>query len=409
MRCEVVSVGTELLLGQVVDTNGACIGQQLALAGIDHHYRTTVGDNVERIAAALRGALERADAVVVSGGLGPTPDDVTREALASVLGVELVRDHAMVERIRAMFAARGRPMAESNLRQADLPAGASFIPQRVGTAPGLVCPVGEKVVYTLPGVPHELEEMLERAVLPDLRRRAGARSVIVSRVLRVAGVAESTLAELIADRVEAQSNPTVAFLASGIDGLKVRVTAKAADAAAAAGLLDAEEGELRARLGHLVVGVDDQSLERVVAGLLTDRGLTLGAAESLTGGLVGARLTGVAGASRWFKGSIVSYDSQVKRSLLGVGPGPVVSEGAAVAMATGACRVLGSDVGIAVTGVAGPDTQDGQPVGTVVVASCLDGVSEVARTVLPGDRQRVREYAVVTVLDALRRRLLPPS
>jgi nicotinamide-nucleotide amidase len=409
VRCEVVAVGTELLLGQVVDTNSAWIGDQLALAGVDCHFQTKVGDNLARIASALRIALDRADAVIVCGGLGPTSDDISREAIAEVLGVPLRRDAAMVERIRALFQARKRDMAESNARQADLPEGATFIPQERGTAPGLICPVGERVIYAVPGVPFEMKEMVERAVVPDLKRRSGSTAVILSRMLRTWGLPESTLGELVAGRVqalEARSNPTIAFLASGIEGLKVRITAKGGSEAEATAMLDAEEAELRAILGELVFGVDEQSMERVVADLLGERGLTLGVAESLTGGLVGARLAETSGASKWFRGSIVCYDSKVKFDLLGVPEGPVVSAEAAEAMATGACRALEADVGISVTGVAGPTTQDGQPVGTVFMGVAIEGRVESAETHFPGDRQHVRMFSTISVLDMLRRRLL---
>lgn len=409
MRCEVVAVGTELLLGQVVDTNSAWIGDQLALAGIDCHFQTTVGDNQARIASALRIALDRADAVIVCGGLGPTTDDISREAIAEALGVTLVRDLPMVERIRELFQARRREMAPSNARQADRVDGATFIPQERGTAPGLICPVGDKVVYAVPGVPYEMTEMVERAVLPDLKRRLGPSAVILSRMLRTWGMPESTLGEMVAGRIEAleeRSNPTIAFLASGIEGLKVRITAKASTEAEATAMLDSEEAELRAILGDVVFGIDDQSMERVVADLLVERGLTLGVAESLTGGLVGSRLADTEGASTWFRGSIVCYDSKVKFGLLDVPEGPVVSADAAEAMARGACKALESDAGVSVTGVAGPARQEDQPVGTVFMAVALDGKVESAEAHFPGNRRHIRQFSTVSVLDMLRRRLL---
>ncbi len=410
MRCDVVAVGTELLLGQVVDTNSAWIGERLALAGIDSHFQVKVGDNLGRIVLALREALARSDAVICCGGLGPTQDDITREAIAEVANVSLRRDDALVEAIRAMFEARGRKMSANNLRQADVPEGATVIPQTRGTAPGLSCPVGHKVIYAVPGVPHEMKEMVERAVVPDLQARAGSGSTtIVSRTLRTWGLAESALAEMIAPRftaLDAAGNPTMAFLASGIEGIKVRITAKAAQRAEAVALLDAEEAELRAVLGSVVFGVDDETMEVAVGRLLVDAGLSLGLAESVTGGLVGARLTGVAGASQWFRGSIVSYDSTVKRRLLGVGDGPVVSESAAAEMAAGAARLLGADVGLAVTGVAGPTEQDGQPVGTVWLGLALDGATSATLVRLPGDRERIRQFAAISLLDLLRHRLL---
>ena len=407
MRCEVVAVGTELLLGQIVDTNSAWLGDRLALAGIDCLFQTRVGDNEARIAAVVRSALERNDAVLVCGGLGPTPDDVTREGIASALGVGLVRDKAMVERIRGLFEARHREMAESNLRQADRPEGATFVAQERGTAPGLIRPVGDdKVVYAVPGVPFEMKEMVERAVVPDLQERAGARAVISSRMLRVWGPSESALADRIASRVDSQDNPTIAFLAGGIEGIRLRITAKAATAEEAGRLLDDEEKELRALLGEIVFGVDDQSMERVVADLLVERGRTMGVAESLTGGLVGSRLAETEGASRWFRGSVVAYDSKVKYDLLDVPEGPVVSAEAAEAMAQGARKALRADVGVSLTGVAGPTSQDDQPVGTVFMGLADDHGVDVREAHFPGDRQHVRQFSVISVLDMLRRRLL---
>ena len=409
MRCELVAVGTELLLGQVVDTNSVWLSERLAASGIDCHFHTSVGDNVERIASVLRIALARSDAVIVSGGLGPTQDDITREAIASVMGVPLERDEAVLTRIRSLFERRGREMVVNNERQADVPRGAVVIPQTRGTAPGLVCPVGDKVLYAMPGVPYEMKDMAERAVLPDLMARAGTSATIVSRMVRTWGLAESTLAERVAPRVEAleaAGNPTLAFLASGVEGIKVRITAKAPTREEAVAVVEAEEAELRGLLGALVFGVDGDTMESAVGGLLADAGLTLGLAESMTGGLVASRLVNVEGSSTWFKGSVVAYDSQVKFDVLQVPEGPVVSESAAAAMAEGAAKVLGADVGLSVTGVAGPAEQEGMPVGTVFVGLHLDGATDVSRHSLPGDRERIRQFATISMLDMLRLRLL---
>ncbi len=412
MRCEVVAIGTELLLGQVVDTNSSWMGERLALAGIDSHFQTKVGDNPARIVLALRAALARGDAVIACGGLGPTQDDITREAIATVMNVPLHRDPAILERIRGMFEARGRAMADNNARQADVPEGATVIPQVRGTAPGLICPVGHKVIYAVPGVPHEMEEMVTRAVIPDLQARAGTVATIRSRTLRTWGLAESSLAELLGPRLvelDGTGNPTIAFLASGMEGIKVRVTAKAATDEEASRLLLDEELKLRSLLGDVVFGVDDVTMEAAVAGLLEAQGLTLGVGESLTGGMVGSRLTAVDGASRWFRGSVVAYDSRVKFDVLGVPEGPVVSAAAAKAMARGAARVLGADVGLGVTGVAGPTEQERQPVGTVWLGIALGGAEDAVSVHLPGDRERVRQFATISLLDLLRRRLLARS
>jgi competence/damage-inducible protein CinA-like protein len=412
MRCDVLAVGTELLLGQIVDTNSAWLGEQLAAAGIDSLLQEKVGDNVGRIEAELRHLLDTADAVVVCGGLGPTHDDLTREAIAAVMGVELVADEAVADVIRDMFARRGRVMPANNLRQALVPAGASVIAQTRGTAPGLICPVTaggcERVVFAVPGVPHEMRDMFERAVLPELRRRAGDPSVIASRVLRTWGDSESGLNErldLVIGELDVLGNPTLAFLASGWDGLKVRLTAKAADGATATALLDEWEARLRAEVGDIVFGVDDETMESVVLDMLRSRGQTLGLAESVTGGLVASRLTSVPGASDVLRGSIVSYAGDVKRDVLGVGPGPVVSEQAAVEMAQGARRVLGADVGLALTGVAGPTEQDGMPAGTLWVAVAADDGVEAHLLHLPGQREQMRQFSVISSLDLLRRRL----
>ena len=433
MRVEIVAVGTELLLGQIADTNSAWLGQQLAAAGVDSHFHQAVGDNHARIVLALRTALARGDAVIVCGGLGPTQDDITREAIAEVMGVPLVRDEAVLARVAAQFAARGREMSANNARQADVPVGATVIEQVRGTAPGLVCPLGGKVLYAVPGVPHEMAEMYERGILPDLRRRleaAGEVGVIASRVLRTWGASESALAEALEERIDAldaaaaSAGPgashgpggtaTVAFLASGIEGIKVRLTVRAADVAAAGAALDAEEAVARAviaeRLGDIVFGVDDETMEQAVASALTARGLSLAVAESLTGGLVAARLVDVGGASGWFRGGVVAYDSAVKHALLGVPEGPVVSEQAAASMAEGVRRLLHADVGLGITGVAGPTTQEGRPPGTVYVGLALPGGPPVTRGLtLPGDRPRVRQYSTITALDLLRRELAAPA
>jgi nicotinamide-nucleotide amidase len=407
VRCDVLAIGTELLLGQIVDTNSSWIGEQLAAAGIDTCEHRKVGDNLERMVQCLRELLDRADAVVVCGGLGPTPDDVTREAIAEVMGVELERRDDLIEHIREIFGGRGRPFPENNLRQADVPVGGDVIPNPIGTAPGLQCEVNGKVIYAVPGVPYEMTEMVNRYVLPDLLERSGERAVIVSRSLKTWGTSESGLAEMIAERVDQQTNPTIAFLARGIEGIYVRMTAKAPTEEEAITLLDAEDVELRKILGNLVFAVDDDTMESEVLRLCEERGWSLGVAESLTGGFIGSRLTNVPGASRTYRGSIASYATDVKRSVLGVTAELVVSEEAVTQMAEGAQRVLGADVAIAVTGVAGPDEQDGQPVGTVWYGIAIPGHEPEAVTArLPFDRERIRQFSTITLLNTLRMRLL---
>ena len=410
MRCEVVAVGTELLLGQVVDTNSSWIGEHLATLGIDSFYQTKVGDNLDRICAVLRTAVARNDFVVVCGGLGPTPDDITRDALAAVMGVGLRRDQELAERISEKFWRRGRDMPANNLRQADVPEGAAVIPTFPGTAPGLVCPVGETVVYAVPGVPWEMKEMMVDWIAGDMRRRAGVSGVIRSRTLRTWGESEGGLAErlgAVIERLDASGTVTLAFLASGIEGLKVRLTAKAATVDEAAAMLDAEEAAVRATIGDdLVFGIDEETMETAVLDLCRRAGLTLATAESLTGGMIAARLTAVAGAGDVFRGSLVTYASESKRNLLGVPAGPVVSEQAVRAMAAGACERLGADCSVAVTGVAGPASADGEEPGTVWMATSVDGEVVARRHHFPFDRERTRQFTTIGILNELRLRLL---
>jgi nicotinamide-nucleotide amidase len=413
MRCSVVAVGTELLLGQIVDTNSSWIGEQLAANGIDSLLQVKVGDNRQRIVDVVRSALVEADAVIMCGGLGPTHDDLTREAIAEVMGVELVMHDDIAEVIRNIFESRGRRMADNNLQQAMVPVGATVIHQTRGTAPGLMCPVGDKVIYAVPGVPHEMQDMMERAILPDLRARSGDTSVIASRVIRTWGESESGLNERlnpIIAQLEEVGNPTLAFLASGWEGIKVRLTAKGADSKQAHAVLDEWQAKVLELVGDVVFGFDADNMETVVLNLLREQGLTLGLAESVTGGLVSGRLTSIPGASDVLRGSVVSYSSEVKFDLLDVPRGPVVSEDAAIAMAEGARRVLGADVALSLTGVAGPAEQDGQPVGTLCIAVAINGRSTVSTTLrMPGQRDQMRQMSVISSLDFLWRQILIPS
>ena len=407
MRCDVVAIGTELLLGQIVDTNSSWLGEQLSAAGIDSCLQVKVGDNLNRMVKAIRQTLEDADAVIICGGLGPTHDDITREAIAEIMGVELEFNDEVGMAISEMFASRNRRMPEINMRQAMVPKGANIIEQRRGTAPGLICPVGDKVIYAVPGVPYELYEMFERAILPDLLVRSGSVSVISSRVLRTWGESESGLNERlfgVIEELESVGNPTLAFLASGWEGIKVRLTAKAATRPEVVSILDEWEQKVRAAIGDIVFGIDDDTMESVVLQMLRDRGLTLGLAESVTGGLVSGRLTNIVGASDVLRGAVVSYASEVKFDVLGVTNGPVVSPEAAVEMAIGAQRVLGADVALSLTGVAGPAEQEGQRPGTLCIGVALpNGVTASSVVQLPGARDQMRQLSVISALDFLRR------
>lgn len=413
MRVELLAVGTELLLGDIVNTNAAELGRRLAAAGLDVTTSVVVGDNVGRIAAAVSAGLGRADALVLTGGLGPTQDDLTREALASVAGVGLDRDPELERALRERYAGFGRGVPERNYRQADRPQGADVLANPRGSAPGLRLELAAGVVYALPGVPHEMAAMFTASVLPDLLRRAGSPAVIVSRVLRVAGMWESAVAEALAEldsELDRAGNPTIAFLAAGGE-VRVRITAKAADAAAAAGLIEPVERRARAALGAHVYGTDDETLESATHRLLREAGASVAVAESLTGGQLAARLTGPAGSSVTFRGGVVAYATELKGQLLGVPPATleragVVSAETAVAMAEGARDRLAATYGLSLTGVAGPAEQEGTPVGTVYVGLAGPAGSFAVPRPLTGNRARIRALAVVAALDLLRRQLL---
>ncbi len=410
MRAEIVAVGTELLLGQIANTNARWMSEHLAAVGVDVLHHQVVGDNVERIVESLRLAASRSDVVLVTGGLGPTGDDLTRDAIAVAMGVGMVRHPALEQMLREKFAGfSSAPMPTSNLRQADVPEGARYLLPERGTAPGLVALLGGVTIYAMAGVPGEMREMMERTVLPEVAVRGGG-SVIESQVLRIAGMGESAVAEVLEDLFEGSANPTVAYLAS-MGEVKVRLTAKAASRAEALALAAPLVTEIRERLGDVVFTDTDETLEEAVLRLLGARGWHLSCAESLTGGGVGARLTGVPGASAWFAGSAVVYTAEAKHAVLGVpreileGPG-VVSEPCALAMAEGARRLYGTEVGLALSGAAGPEAHAGAPPGTVVVAVAADDVRHARTLHTRGeDRDRVRRWAEQAGLDLVRRYL----
>ncbi|MDP9225360.1 MAG: competence/damage-inducible protein A [Actinomycetota bacterium] len=410
MNAELVAVGTELLLGQIPNTNAQVISQALASIGIDVYFHTVVGDNLERMTDTIANALERADAVIITGGLGPTSDDITREAVTAVTGRRLVRNDAVAGEIRAIFEAMGRQMPEENLKQADLPEGAELIPHE-GTAPGFALEHGGALLFALPGVPWEMKAMLQKTVIPRLRGRAGAAS-IVSREVLVVGLGESATQEKIRDIVDRQTNPTIAYLAGG-GQVRVRMSAKAASESQALGLIGPVEEEIRSRLGADAVDGSHASLADALGEMLRERGLKVALAESLTGGLIASQLTRTGGASDFFLGSVVTYATEAKRDVGGVdeailaGPGPV-SEEAAGALAEAARARFGADLGLSATGVAGPSEDDGKPVGTVFVGAAFGDRTEVRPVRGYGDRDNIRMLAATAALDLGRRVLLRP-
>jgi nicotinamide-nucleotide amidase len=425
MDCELLTVGTELLLGFTVDTNAAEAGRALAAAGIGVPWRSTVGDDPRAVRDAVAAALERTGAVIASGGLGPTRDDLTRDAVAALFGRRLVRDPALLQALEERFQRLGRgPMPESNRRQADVPEGATILPNRWGTAPGLWLEDDRgRLAVLLPGVPVEMRGLLAQEVIPRLRQRgeragasargagAGTGTVIRSRLLRTTGISESALADRVGDPSKlAGPGVTVAWLPSP-EGTDLRLTAWHLLPEVADAELAKAAAALKPRLGPHYYGEGDTDLAALVLRELERRHARLAVAESCTGGLLGQRLTAVPGSSRVFLGGVVAYHNEVKLGLLGVSGDAIavhgaVSEAVAREMAAGAARSLGADAAVAVTGIAGPDggTAD-KPVGTVWIAALWQGAVRAVHFLFPGERDVVRRRAAQAALDCLRRRL----
>jgi nicotinamide-nucleotide amidase len=409
MRAEIIGIGTEILLGQITNSNAQWMSERLAEIGIDVLHHQVVGDNEQRIADAFRLALSRADVVIATGGLGPTQDDITREGLAAALGVALVRRSEIEAFLREKFQHLGREMPESNLQQCDVPEGARYILPDRGTAPGLICETPErKRVYVVPGVPAEMREMMQGTILPELSTLSGP-AAIVSRIVKATGIAEAKVAEMLDDLFRSSTNPTLAYLASSGE-VKVRITAKADTPDHAEALLDPLADEVGRRLGDRVFTTDDRDLADVVGDLLKQRGKTVATAESMTAGTLAARLSWPPGASEYFIGGVVSYTAEVKQEVLGIsaetlnGPG-VVSEECAREMAFGARKLFGADIGMAITGAAGPEPHGGKPPGTVCISVAGEWGAESRTFRAPGDREQVRRWAEQGALDLARRYL----
>jgi nicotinamide-nucleotide amidase len=398
---EVVAVGTELLLGQIVNGNAAHIGSVLADHGLDAHYQQVVGDNLDRVAVAITTAITRADAVIITGGIGPTRDDLTREALCAATGREMVFDEEYADQLRSWFAARGREMPDSNLRQAEHPEGAELIPNSKGTAPALALDHEGTLVFCIPGVPEEMQHLLATEVMPRIADRAEGPAVVVSRMLRTWGQSESMVGEILDDLYQGSTNPSVAFLASAGE-IKVRITAKADSHSAAMALIDPVADEVMARLSPFYFGSDDDTVQKVLARLLSERGWFIGTAESMTGGLVAAALTASPGSSQYVKGGLVAYDPELKQRLLGVTDiSTVVDLETALEMADGGRKLLDADVVVAVTGSAGPDALE-KPPGTVIIAVATPEDTRARELRMPGDRERVMTYGTTSALHLAR-------
>ncbi|HEX6511436.1 MAG TPA: competence/damage-inducible protein A [Chloroflexota bacterium] len=406
MRSEIVSIGTEILMGQITDTNASWIAQQLPGLGIDLYWVSAVGDNLGRLTEVLERAFKRSDVVLCTGGLGPTEDDLTREAIAAVLGEDIVQDPQLEQDLRETFARRSLSMPERNLKQATRTASTTALPNPRGTAPGWWSEREGHVIVAMPGVPHEMRFMWESQVAPRLQTRLG-NVIIHSRLLKVIGLGESAAEERIRHLLHS-ANPSVGTYAKE-DGIHLRLTAKAETLEAAKLLVEDLENKVRAELGMHVYGVDDDTLEGVVGRLLLERGLCLATMESCTGGLVANAITNEAGSSAYFKGGLVTYSNEAKVAF-GV-PADVIQRHGAVScetaleMATAARRQLAADVGLSVTGVAGPAELEGKPPGTVHIGIDAAGDRRCVSPFYPLVRGQMKRLTMLAALDLVRRTL----
>ncbi len=407
-RAEIISVGTEILLGQIVDTNSAYLAKKLALLGINLFRKTAVGDNAKRIKEAVKEALKRSDILILTGGLGPTQDDLTKEAVSELLGKELLLDEKIAEQIHTKIF-HHRIHKEAIAKQAMIPLSTQVISNRIGTAPGIIFEENEKTIILLPGVPQELLVMMDEEVIPYFLAKIPREKIIKSKVLKLWGIGESEVDKRISSIITRQFNPTVALLAKK-EGVCVRITAKFTP-----DRVDEEikrvEDKVREKLGYYIYGVDEETMELVVSSLLKKRGVTLSLAESCSGGLLSHRITSIPGSSNYYLGGVVSYSNEVKCNLLGV-PEKLIREKGAVSeevakeMAKGARMVGRAHLGIGITGIAGPSggTSD-KPVGLVYIALSSEKKELCQRFIFSGKREIIKWKASQSALDMLRRYL----
>jgi len=408
VNAEILSVGTELLLGDIVNTNAQYIAKRLADIGIGVYHQSVVGDNESRLYDAFSLALKRADIVITTGGLGPTKDDLTKEIAAMISGKDMVMDGESLEWIKSYFLKIGRTMTESNIKQAYFPKGATIFHNNNGTAPGCAIEVGEKKIILLPGPPREMKPMFEESVIPYLI--PFQEGILVSKVLRICGIGESQVEDMLKDLIDIQTNPTIALYAKTGE-VTIRITAKAPKKENANALIKPIDEKIRSILGDNIYGEGIVSLEDVVANLLIKNNKTIAVAESCTGGLLAAKLINYPGISAVFKEGAVTYSNEAKVSRLGVNADTLKNHGAvsketAKEMAKGICKTGGTDIGISTTGIAGPEGGTTQkPVGLVYVGLCIDGEVNYKRFQFRGNRQNIRERAVISALDWVRREL----
>lgn len=410
MKAELIFTGTELLLGHILNTHAQYLGAKLSGMGIEVCLNTTVGDNRETMAGVLRQALERSSLVIITGGLGPTTDDITAEVVAEVFGLPLILDPGALKEIKRIFQSRGAIMPESNVKQAYFPRGAKILPNNVGTAPGAILEIENKIVMMLPGPPHELTHMFEDAVTPYLAGKTGRSEVIRYKVFKLTGISESAVQDLLKD-LGGQGNPGIAYMARPGE-IQVRLSARGADSSQAYALLADFAGKVRSRVEKYIFACDEAVLEELVGKLLLERGLSIGVAESCTGGLIAARLTDIPGSSAYFMGGVVSYSNEMKNKVLGVdmeilNKFGAVSRETAEAMAAGVRESTGADLGLAVTGIAGPSGGTAaKPRGLVYIALAAEGTSICREHHFPGIRMAVRQGTVNASLNMVRQYLI---
>ncbi|WP_067730152.1 competence/damage-inducible protein A [Oceanobacillus damuensis] len=405
-KAEIVAVGTELLLGQIANTNAQWLSQQLAMYGINVYNHAVVGDNLQRVEEAFRLAQNRSDMIIVTGGLGPTEDDLTREAFQLISKMELVEDKQSMEKIELFFKNQNRTMTPNNRKQARVFKGCTVLKNNAGMAPGMKVELEGKTWFFLPGVPREMKQIAGEKIFPSIKELTGSNQIIKSLVLKFIGIGESTLEHKLKDLIQAQTNPTIAPLAQE-DGVVIRLTAKEDSEADLDSLLNNTKTEILDRVGNYYFGEDEQVIEQVIVQLLANQNKKVAAAESLTGGMFTEKIVSVDGASAVCPGGIVCYDAKIKRDVLGVsaetiGSKGTVSEECALEMAENVRRLFGSHVGIAFTGVAGPTETEGKPVGEVFISiSDGSGYQKVERFLFAGNRDSIRKRACVKGLEMI--------
>ncbi|MBN7574471.1 competence/damage-inducible protein A [Clostridium sp. 2-1] len=409
MKAEIIAIGTEILLGDIINSNAQYLAQELAALGIDMYYQQVVGDNEIRIMHAFDEAYSRSDIIITTGGLGPTDDDITKEVAAKYFNKELIEDENSTKKIRDYFKFRERAMTQNNLKQGLIPEGATVINNNNGTAPGVIMEDDNKIMIILPGPPKEMKPMFEESVKPYLQEKSD--SILVSRVVKILGIGESAVAEEIKDLIDAQTNPTIAPYAKDV-GVMLRITAKAETKDEALKLIEPIEEEIKNRLGDNVYATEDINIEEVVARLLIEKKLTISTAESCTGGMIASYLINYPGISEVFLEGAVTYSNEAKHNRLGVNNDILnqygaVSEETAREMAIGIAKTANTDVSIVTTGIAGPEggTLE-KPVGLVFIGVYVQGKVTIKKCLFKGDRNKVRLQATITGLDMLRRILI---